>query len=583
MKKIISLLILSALIGSDYYFLQLAITPWVVGAIAALVVYLILAFRFAPKTVGKISRKLLQIAKKLPESRKITTKSDDWSEWFAQQSKDGFKITFENENHKTPWSDEVSPDNVHPEYPRPQLVRDRWINLNGLWNFNVINKDVESNKEFPGQILVPFPVESALSGINRPIYATERMWYKRTFVVPTDWKGERIILNFGAVDWEAKVYVNGALQVEHVGGYTPFSADITDAVEFNKDNEIVVVVYDPTDAYDYENNEGLRQLGKQSLHPDMITYSAVSGIWQTVWLEPAPAHRIERIVTTNCNVAEGYAEIAVDSNLGNEGLTARITLKEDGSVYTNKATRSVMVEPANLKLWTPDTPYLYEVTVELLDGETVLDSIETYFAIREVGKKKVNGNVVFTINDEPIFHHGPLDQGYFPDGQYTAPTDEALAWDLVQTKEMGFNMTRKHIKVEPARWYYHADRLGIMVWQDMIGNYDVHNADPDQFFAYISNHSPLGHLREMVIDHDAEANGRSKESQAQFYKELTEMVEMTRFFPSVVVWSPFNEFWGQFKANAAVDLIRNIDHIFGTMTDECEFRIDFLLDRFASE
>ncbi|MGF1760115.1 hypothetical protein L4D76_19700 [Photobacterium sagamiensis] len=553
--KIIGAAILAAFLGTGVYFTSWMFLVGFVAFIVGIVLFWSLMVRFKPRSVGQFITFVLG-CRKLEEVKHSDKTSEDWAEWFANQSENGWKVTIED-NHKTRWTDEVSPENVLPEYPRPQLVRDRWMNLNGLWQFNVIKKELDANDDFPGQILVPYPVEAALSGIGRPIYGGEKMWYKRTFTVPTDWKSdERIVLNFGAVDWEAKVYVNGQFQVEHVGGYTPFSADITDSVDRNGENEIVVVVYDPTDSG--EKKRDARQLGKQCLSPSMISYTPCSGIWQTVWLEPVAAISVEQMVAT-ANIKAGVAILDIITNKPTYGINAKVTIKGESKSVTAPANQPIVIAPDDVILWSPNNPHLYDITVELLDGDKVIDKADAYFAIREVGKKKVNGNVVFTLNDEPIFHHGPLDQGYWPDGNYSPASDEALAWDLEQIKAMGFNMTRKHIKVEPARWYYHADRLGIMVWQDMISASGFSAPPRDLWLDYLQHAAPLGVKHIDVRDNDYKGWGRTESSQNIFFQELKELVEHLRVFPSIVCWIPFNEYWGQFDAAKATDFIKTID------------------------
>lgn len=552
--KIIGAAILAAFLGAGVYF-----TSWIfLVGFAAVIVGLVLAWslmvRYKPRSVGRLVTFILG-CRKITDVKHSDKRSSDWEQWFANQSINGWKVDIKK-NHKTQWTDQVSPENALPEYPRPQLVRDNWLNLNGLWEFNVLSKEIDVNNKFPGQILVPYPVESALSGIGRPIYGGEKMWYKKTFTVPAEWKGERLILNFGAVDWEAKVYVNGQFVTMHVGGYTPFSADITDKINENGENEIVVAVYDPTDSG--EKNRDARQLGKQCLTPSMISYTPCSGIWQTVWIEPVEDIYIEQVVAAS-NINAGIAMLDIVTNGKQACMDARVTIKATGETFTAPAYQPVVVAPKEVILWSTETPHLYEITVELLNGEEVIDKADSYFAIREVGKKKVNGNVVFTLNGEPVFHHGPLDQGYWPDGNYSPASDDALVWDLEQIKAMGFNMTRKHIKVEPARWYYHADRLGVMVWQDMISASGFAAPPRDLWVDYLQHAAPLGVKHINIRDNDYAGWGRSEKSKEMFYRELEEMVNHLRVFPSIVCWIPFNEYWGQFDAAAASDMVKTLD------------------------
>ena len=537
----------------------LAIAALVIAVIPTFVALLLtiigLLAKFHPVLLSKMWNKFIQRSE-LPEVKQPDHTSSDWLQWFADQSVNGWKVTIKD-NHKTPWSDEaIDQDCPLPEYPRPQLERERWLNLNGLWQFNVLPKEEEVNRDFPGLIQVPYPVESALSGVGRPVYGGEKIWYKRLFSVPADWSSERIILHFGAVDWQANVYVNGQFQVEHTGGYTPFSVDITDVVNLDGENEIVVVVYDPTDSNEREDEA--RQKGKQTLCPTDISYTASSGIWQTVWLEPVSQCHVKSVIA-NANVKAGYAVIETKTTGNTAGVTARITTLCDDKTFVGKPGAPITVITEDKKLWSPEEPYLYQIRVELLDGEKVIDSVNSYFALREVGKERINSEVVLTLNGKPIFHHGPLDQGFWPDGLYTHSSDRALVFDIEQIKAMGFNMARKHIKVESARWYYHADRLGLMVWQDMPSAGSFTSGSYSMWLDYIQHLAPFGVKHVMVRDDDYEGWNRSELSKAQYYKELEEMMDALCVNPSVVCWIPFNENWGQFDAIAATDFIKNKD------------------------
>lgn len=575
-KKFLLLLVVAGILGAGTLFLSKFFALYIVGSILGLVVFWGLMVRFKPRTVGSLVTFLLGLVK-MSEVKLPDHKSQDWIQWFANQSVNGWKVTIEK-NHKTQWTDSVTPENALPEYPRPQLVRENWLNLNGLWNFNVSNRDVTVNEVFPGQILVPYPVESALSGIGRPIYGGERMWYKKTFTVPENWdKEERIVLNFGAVDWQAKVFVNGQFQVEHTGGYTPFSADITDALDRNGENEIVVSVYDPTDS-GVKKREA-RQLGKQCLTPSMISYTPCSGIWQTVWLESVAPVRIKQVLATS-NIKAGIASVEIISEQDISGLDARITIKETGEVFTSPANLPIIVAPTDVILWSPDTPHLYDVTVELLEGDKLVDKADSYFAIRETGKTTINGNVVFTLNDKPIFQHGPLDQGYWPDGNYSPASDEALIWDLETMKAMGFNMARKHIKVEPARWYYHADRIGILVWQDMISASGFSAPPRDLWLDYLQHAAPFGCKHIDVRDNDYKGWGRTENSQAMYFQEFKEIIEHLRVHPSIVSWIPFNEYWGQFDAAKVTDFAKTLDptRLVNNVSGNCDQGVGDIFD-----
>ncbi|MFG2518462.1 PA14 domain-containing protein [Streptomyces sp. NPDC048527] len=406
---------------------------------------------------------------------------------------------------RTKWADEVGPKNAHPEYPRPQLTRDAWQNLNGEWQFAAAKSGDKPpvGKQLGEKILVPYPVESQLSGIERH---EDRMWYRRTFTVPAGWKvgdGKRLQLNFGAVDWQSEVYVNGTKVAEHKGGYDKFSADVTDALKPGRTQELIVGVYDPTDAQGGENPP----VGKQRLDPSGIWYTPSSGIWQTVWMEPVAAdHAADLKITPD--VAAGKATV--------EAKGVRDGVPVTATAYDGKrrvATASgVTGAPLTLKidkahLWSPDDPFLYNLKVNV--GK---DSVGSYFGMRSISVEKVNGTPRTLLNGKPVFMMATLDQGFWPDGLHTAPTDEALAYDLKMHKQMGFNSVRKHIKVEPDRWFYWADKLGLMVWQDM----PAMSAAPDAA------------------------------ARAEYEREMKTMIDQHSSHPSVVMWVTFNEGWGQY-------------------------------------
>jgi hypothetical protein len=441
----------------------------------------------------------------------------------------------------TRWAKEVSPEKVHPEYPRPQMVRDNWLNLNGLWDYAIRAKDAAKPDSFDGQILVPFPIESALSGVMKPVGPDNRLWYQRTFTVPDKWNWtpdkKRMLLHFGAVDWDATVWVNGKEAGNHKGGYDPFTLDITDALKQDGQQEIVLSVWDPT-------NTSTQPRGKQVLKPGGIWYTAVTGIWQTVWLEPvAPAH-IESVritpdfdrsaVTVEIPVvfAQGKSTVQMDVLDGTKVLqSGQITI--DGGRGPGKPTLSLKVPDA--KPWTPDSPFLYALRLTLLQDGKVVDEIQSYFGMRKISLgKDENGILRLCLNNKPLFQYGPLDQGWWPDGLYTAPTDEALKYDIEVTKKLDMNMARKHVKVEPDRWYYWCDKLGLLVWQDMpSGDKFIGGKDPDV--------------------------KRTEESAKQFDTELTRVIEAFRNHPSIVMWVPFNEGWGQFDTPRVVDMIKKLD------------------------
>lgn len=423
---------------------------------------------------------------------------------------------------RTAWSEEIDPQNVLPEYPRPQMVRSEWKNLNGLWNY-AIRPLGKQPAAFDGEILVPFAVESSLSGVGERLGSKNELWYERTFEISPKWNGKRILLHFGAVDWKADVWVNGISVGSHTGGYTPFSFDITAALA-KGENTLRVRVWDPTD-------EGYQPRGKQVNNPNGIWYTPVSGIWQTVWLEAVPQQYIREVRTTP-DLDRKTFRVEVPVCNAQPGDLVEITLYDGGAeVASARALNGATVELtlADPKCWSPDSPFLYDMKVALLRNGRRIDAVESYAAMRKFSTlRDKNGIVRLALNNKPLFQFGPLDQGWWPDGLYTAPTDEALAFDVIKAKELGYNMIRKHVKVEPARWYYHCDKAGMIVWQDM--------PNGDQ-----------GPQWQMHSYFTGEERHRSAESEACYRKEWKEIIDYLYSFPSIGVWVPFNEAWGQFK------------------------------------
>jgi len=427
----------------------------------------------------------------------------------------------------TPWTASVNPAHALPEYPRPQMVRKDWINLNGLWDFCILPREAPAAAKYEGRILVPFPVESALSGVKRPLTPQQRLWYRRVFTAP-NLKGKRLLLHFGAVDWRAEVWVNGKPVGTHEGGYDPFTFDITAALKGKGREELVVAVWDPTDT-------GPQPRGKQVLDPNSIWYTAVSGIWQTVWLEPVPEQFISELsmvpdldgrklrLTVRSGASGGFTAIA------------RLAGKTEGQV-SGKLNQPIELLLAELKPWSPDAPTLYDLDVSLATG----DRVASYFGMRKIEvRKDAAGFERLFLNGEPLFHIGPLDQGWWPDGLYTAPTDEALRFDIETLKKLGFNMCRKHVKVEPARYYYWCDKLGFMVWQDLP------SAQPKEH---------AGVKRGAANDVEFTAG-----EDAIFRRELEALVRNLSNTPSVVAWVPFNEGWGQHATNAILQWVKSLD------------------------
>jgi len=466
------------------------------------------------------------------------------------------------ENIRTPWAADVNPENVLPEYPRPQMVRADWMNLNGLWNYAITEASAESF-ESEGEILVPFAVESSLSGVGRRLEKGEALWYERTFTVPRKWKGQDIMLNFGAVDWAAEVYVNGVLVGEHRGGYDPFSFDITPYLRKSGKQAVRVKVQDATD-------NGYQPRGKQWKMPFGIWYTPVSGIWQTVWLEPVAKSHVDGYYVVS-DIDNGQLTVEVDAQTA-EGDVLKVALLEGGVGYSaenpsEKVIAEAVVEGGKavipvpeVKTWSPDSPYLYGIRVYVENGDKLVDSVDGYTAMRKISivrDNSLNAYKRMALNNEALFHFGPLDQGWWPDGLYTAPTDEALEFDIIKTKEMGFNMIRKHIKVEPARWYYYCDLHGVMVWQDMpcIGDgtsWADRMRDPDVVKGQLN-----------VWAGDCLFGGTDcnipQEWKDNYYREWTNIINALKCFQSIVVWVPFNEAWGQFDTPEAVRLTRQLD------------------------
>ncbi|HEV2696151.1 MAG TPA: glycoside hydrolase family 2 TIM barrel-domain containing protein [Verrucomicrobiae bacterium] len=422
----------------------------------------------------------------------------------------------------TDWAKQVDPANPLPEYPRPQLVRNEWLNLNGVWQFQAgaVADAVPVNQKLSGEILVPFPMESALSGVKQ---YHDRSWYRRTFTVPEKWSGQHIVLHLDAVDWESEVFINGKSVGLHTGGYDPASYDITPYLNGKGSQELIVRVYDPTD------NAG-EPRGKQTLHPHGIMYTSTSGIWQPVWLEPVPVTGISDlkmvpdidagVLKLTVSVPGASADVKVKA-------TARIGKKVVGKI-TGAPGAELLLPVPKANLWSPTNPFLYDLDVTVTKGSKVEDTVTSYFGMRKISLGKVDGFTKILLNNQFVFEMGPLDQGFWPDGIYTAPTDDALKSDIQREKAVGFNMVRKHIKVERARWYYWADKLGILVWQDMpsYNSYTDRPAAPDV---------------------------------PEFKSELERIVQTHWNAPSIIMWVIFNEAQGQHDTAALVHEVKDMD------------------------
>lgn len=420
----------------------------------------------------------------------------------------------------TEWGKTVTADNVWQQYPRPMMTRDAWKNLNGEWNYAVLPAGAAAPEKFDGKILVPFPIESALSGVGKTVGDKNELWYQRSFSLPADWKGSDVNLNFGGVDWKADVWVNDIYVGGHEGAFSPFSLNITDALS-KGENKLTVRVFDPTD-------KGTQPRGKQVTKPKGIWYTPVTGIWQTVWLEPVPKNNIAQLKITP-DVDKN--RLLVDASTSTDGLIKVVVFDNGKIVASGSGISSSPVEvtmPSDIKLWSPESPYIYDLKVSLIENGKTADEVGSYAAMRKIGIKRGKDKVNrFTLNDKPLFHFGPLDQGWWPDGLYTPPSYEAMVYDIDKTKELGFNMIRKHIKVEPQLWYEYCDRNGILVWQDM----------------------PSGDKNTKWENHNYYRSPefvRSEESAAQYRKEWNEIMDNLHSHPSIVVWVPFNEGWGQF-------------------------------------
>ena len=427
----------------------------------------------------------------------------------------------------TTWSANVNPLNPLPEYPRPQMVRTEWKSLNGLWDYAITPVNETMPRTFQGKILVPFAVESALSGAGKPVGQDNILWYRTRFTVPKSFKNKHILLHFGAVDWLSEIYVNGTRAGSHQGGYDPFYFDITDLLNSKEQQLLELRVTDPAD-------KGPQPRGKQVSKPGSIWYTSVTGIWQTVWLEAVPV----TFVSSLRMVPDIERQIlSLDVRIENQepGDIIRIAVREgEKTVLEKDATigTGIVLPVNNPELWSPDNPFLYDLKISLIRKSKITDEVKSYFAMRKISlSPDENGVLRMMLNNKSVFQYGPLDQGWWPDGLYTAPTDEALLFDIIKTKEMGFNTIRKHVKVEPARWYYHCDRTGMLVWQDM----------------------PSGDLGGGQWNTRPGMEGgsdkiRSEASERIYRTEWNAIINYLHNSPCIVVWVPFNESWGQFKS-----------------------------------
>lgn len=445
---------------------------------------------------------------------------------------------------KTIFTDKVNKDLPLPEYPRPQLERACWQNLNGIFDYKISGKHDQIPDEFDGKILVPFAIESLLSGVEKPFKPSDRLWYRKLFSINDELRNKNIIINFGAVDWQCKVFINKTLVGTHTGGYCGFSFDITEYLN-DGENEIMICVYDPTEA-------GWQQRGKQVNKPHGFWYTATSGIWQTVWLEAVNPLHIKGIkilpdIDNNSISVKTVLSQDVDAE-----ITAKIF---DGEklISESKINENSVIKFETYELWSPENPKLYDLVLDVAYNNVISDSVKSYFGMRKFNiAKDEKGITRLYLNNNPYFQRGLLDQGYWCDGGMTPPTDEAMIFDISEMKRLGFNMLRKHIKIEPMRWYYHCDRLGMIVWQDMISGGEYIG----DFYAGVLPNIGLKRIKDDKYDKFSRGEKKWRDD---YYRELSEMIEQLYNCVSIYCWVPFNEAWGQFDALKVCKYVKELD------------------------
>lgn len=443
---------------------------------------------------------------------------------------------------KTRWTDSVDRNNPLPEYPRPQMERENWLSMNGVYNYAIVDSSVDWVENFDGEIVVPFAVECMLSGVQKELRPDQCLWYKRTFTIPENMQGKNILISFAAVDWDCKVYINGQLAGGHRGGYATFSIDITKLLK-DGENELVVSVYDPTES-------GWQQRGKQVNKTHGFWYVATSGIWQSVWLEAVDSCHITKLrMTPDID----NKTLAVKTFVTDADCQVKVTVFDGETVVSeNIISHDDIIKFDEIKLWSPENPFLYDLKIELVKDGTVVDTVKSYIGMRKysIGKDE-KGYPRFLLNNKPYFQRGLLDQGYWSDGGMTPPTDEAMIYDIETMKRLGFNMLRKHIKVELDRWYYHCDRLGMLVWQDMVSGGEFIGQLLAGVLPFVAIH---------VKDDKYNAFKRGeKEWRDEFERELNEMLNQLYNHTCISTWVPFNEGWGQFDSVRISNDIKKFD------------------------
>ena len=439
---------------------------------------------------------------------------------------------------KTKWGKNLDPNKVWQEYPRPQLERKQWLNLNGIWSYSITDVNSQKPDNFDGEILVPFSIESSLSGVMKSLNEKQILWYYKEFEIPDNWKDKNIIIHFNAVDWICELYINDNKIGKHSGGYSEFSFDITKNIKEGK-NKILLRVFDPSD-------KGYQAVGKQTLNPNVIWYTSISGIWQTVWLEPVNEIYIQKLEINN-DYDKKEIKINVKLNL-DEKLPLEVSLlfKDDEFIKLKGFSNSEIVfniPDKHFHPWSPNEPNIYSFNINIFDNnQKIIDSIVSYTTLRKVEQKKdKNGIYRIYLNNKPLFNMGTLDQGYWPDGLYTPPSEEAMIYDINKLKELGFNTIRKHIKIEPYRYYYYCDKIGMLVWQDMPSGDRQNNK------------------WEFLKLNAGDDVNRSEESKNNYYKEWSEIIDNLKFFQCIIVWIPFNEGWGQFDTEKVVEFTKKQD------------------------